>query len=117
MDETDPDLILANSPPEYFKQVAGKKRNYDQLTLEEAAEDMKNLVRIIKQMGTENERLRKAEQALSRKLKTAEKDFHEKLKRERRWRNGLVAAMTFMWVAFVWLVKVAAPVIIKGLGL
>jgi len=116
MEETDPDLILANSPPEYFRQVAGKKRNYDQLTLEEAAEDMKNLVRIIKQMGTENERLRKAEQALSRKLQTAEKEFSGKLKTERRWRKGLVTVVISMWAIFGWLVKLAAPLIIKGLA-
>ena len=105
MDETDPDLILANAPPEYFKAIPGVRHDYSKRTPGQIAGDVNHLFVLFRKQIKENDRLRYAALILSKQLK-----------REKLWRKWLITLVASMWGLFIWLVKIAAPLIVKGLA-
>lgn len=101
----DPNLLLASTPPEYFKAVPGVRYDYSKRTPAQVAADVNHLYTLFKRQITDNDHLRQVTILMAKSLA-----------RERLWRKWLITLIVSMWGVFAWLIKIAAPVIIKGLG-
>jgi hypothetical protein len=108
----DPNLLLP-SDYEYFHQLdppEGGWPGYDRpRSLSQLQRDLNHALDSLKRQVSVNDKLRAGQLKLEAQLE-----------RERRWRKLLLSFLAATWIGWItvdwWLIKVIAPVLVRGLG-